>query len=77
MLREVCITKLLVVKAGTRAEANASLGKEITPGRRAAIITMHVLGLQYHEIQARTGVATSIATLYLLPGSKKCNKNRS
>jgi len=61
MLRAVCTTKLLVVKAGTRAEANVSLGKEITPRRRAAIITMRVLGLQYHKIQARTGVATSTA----------------
>ena len=61
MLREVCTTKLLGAKAGGRAEANSHLGKEITPRRRAAIITISVLGPQYHEIHARTGVATSTA----------------
>ena len=61
MSREVCTTKLSGVKAGGKAEANSHLGKEITPKRRAAIITMHILGLQYYEIQERRGVATSTA----------------
>lgn len=61
MSREVCTTKLSGAKAGERAEANSHLGKEITPRRRAAIITIRILGLQYHEIQAGTGVATSTA----------------
>jgi len=59
MLREVRTTKLLVLKAGTRAEANGRLGKETSPRRPPAIMTMRVLGLQYQEIQGRTCVATS------------------
>ncbi|PUU80763.1 hypothetical protein B9Z19DRAFT_1123129 [Tuber borchii] len=43
------------------ARADVKRGKEITPRRRVAIMTMRILGLQYHEIQARTGVAKSTA----------------
>jgi len=59
-----------VIQLGTdrkqKGKAEYCSGKEITPRRRAAIITMRVLGLPYHAIRTRTGVAISTANdIYL------------